>query len=95
MNFNVDGKACLNFNIDGKVCLNFNIEDTICLNLTLYSRACLNLITDTPETVLHELDLIQSLALLDGFGVNILPIQGQYHCQGRYNILHFPENLNW
>ncbi|XP_048258558.1 NBAS subunit of NRZ tethering complex-like isoform X1 [Haliotis rufescens] len=43
-----------------------------CMDL---ARSCLNLILDTPAAVQQELDLIASLALLDDFGVSVLPLQ--------------------
>ncbi|KAJ8304032.1 hypothetical protein KUTeg_017615 [Tegillarca granosa] len=43
-----------------------------CMDL---ARTCLNLILDTPAVIQEELDLIASLALLDDFGVMILPLQ--------------------
>ena len=73
--------AYLNFHC--RSCLNVNIYSRACLNVNIDFRACLNLITDTLEAVQNEVDLIQSLALIDGFGVSILPIQGQSHFQGR------------
>jgi hypothetical protein len=42
----------------------------------LVKRLCLNLIRDTPTLIQEELDLINSLALLDDFGVSIIPAQG-------------------
>ncbi|KAK2171518.1 hypothetical protein NP493_1055g01018 [Ridgeia piscesae] len=50
------------------------------------ARACLNVITDVPQSVLNELDLIQSLSLLNGFGVNILPIQVRM-CSDRLELI--------
>ena len=38
-------------------------------------RACLRLIKDEHSDVAAETDLIEALALLDGFGVKILPLQ--------------------
>lgn len=45
--------------------------------LFFHNRACLNLILDAPQSVQEELDLIASLALLDEFGVAVLPLQGK------------------
>ena len=38
-------------------------------------RACLRLVKDEHSNVAAETDLIEALALLDGFGVKILPLQ--------------------
>ncbi|XP_076101260.1 NBAS subunit of NRZ tethering complex-like [Mytilus galloprovincialis] len=43
-----------------------------CIDL---ARICLNLIRDTPTLIQEELDLINSLAMLDDFGVSIIPAQ--------------------
>ncbi|XP_041364061.1 neuroblastoma-amplified sequence-like isoform X2 [Gigantopelta aegis] len=43
-----------------------------CMDL---ARSCLHLILDTPPAIQDELDLIASLALLDDFGVSVLPLQ--------------------
>ncbi|CAL1537532.1 unnamed protein product [Lymnaea stagnalis] len=48
-----------------------NLSDS-CMDL---ARSCLNLILDSPKPVQEELDLIASLALLDEFGVSVLPLQ--------------------
>ena len=39
------------------------------------ARACLRLIKHKDAAVSRELDLIEALALLDGFGVKVLPLQ--------------------
>jgi len=39
-------------------------------------RACLNLITESHTLIDEEKDLIESLRLLIGFGVTLLPVQG-------------------
>ena len=41
----------------------------------LLFRACLHLIQDSPTDITRELDLIDALSLLDGFGVRMLPLQ--------------------
>ena len=46
------------------------------LNVCLFFRSCLTLIEDTSSQIQQELDLISSLAILDFFGVTILPLQG-------------------
>ena len=38
---------------------------------------------DSPAPVQEELDLINSLSVLDDFGVSVLPLQGQ-SCNVRY-----------
>ncbi|BFY98427.1 hypothetical protein BsWGS_01467 [Bradybaena similaris] len=48
-----------------------NLNDP-CMDL---ARSCLNLILDSPQPIQEELDLIASLALLDEFGVPVLPLQ--------------------
>jgi hypothetical protein len=48
-----------------------NLSDP-CMDL---ARSCLNLILDAPQPIQEELDLIASLALLDEFGVAVLPLQ--------------------
>ncbi|XP_012940751.1 neuroblastoma-amplified sequence [Aplysia californica] len=48
-----------------------NLNDP-CMDL---ARSCLNLILDAPQPIQAELDLIASLALLEEFGVAILPLQ--------------------
>ncbi|XP_052240269.1 NBAS subunit of NRZ tethering complex-like isoform X2 [Dreissena polymorpha] len=48
-----------------------NLSDS-CINL---ARACLNLIQDTPPGIQEELDLIAALAVLDDFGLTVLPLQ--------------------
>ncbi|KAL4713928.1 hypothetical protein ACJJTC_015582 [Scirpophaga incertulas] len=40
-----------------------------------HARGCLTLIKDGNPEVQQELDLIAALSLLDGFKINILPIQ--------------------
>ncbi|ESP01249.1 hypothetical protein LOTGIDRAFT_212786 [Lottia gigantea] len=52
-----------------------NLMDS-CMEL---ARSCLSLITDTPAIIQQELDLIASLALLDDFGVGVLPLQVRLH----------------
>jgi len=42
----------------------------------LWCRSCLNLISSPHPAITEELDLIEALRLLSGFGVNILPVQG-------------------
>jgi len=45
--------------------------------LTMFcDRSCLNLLSDPHPIISEEHDLIESLRLLSGFGVNILPVQG-------------------
>lgn len=41
-------------------------------------RSCLNLVTDDNDEIEQEKDLIESLRLLHGFGVSMLPIQGVF-----------------
>ncbi|GFN79688.1 neuroblastoma-amplified sequence-like [Plakobranchus ocellatus] len=48
-----------------------NLSDP-CMDL---ARSCLNLILDAPPAIQEELDLIASLALLNEFGVAVLPLQ--------------------
>ncbi|KAK7009358.1 neuroblastoma-amplified sequence [Biomphalaria glabrata] len=48
-----------------------NLSDP-CMDM---ARTCLNLILDSPKQIQEELDLIASLALLDEFGVSVLPLQ--------------------
>ncbi|KAF7663790.1 hypothetical protein LDENG_00200150 [Lucifuga dentata] len=53
----------------------FNSSSTLkdpCMGL---ARACLQLITDCPQAVQEELDLISALCQLEDFSVNILPLQ--------------------
>jgi len=40
------------------------------------ARDCLNLIEDRSPALQEEFDLIAALALLDDFGISILPLQG-------------------
>lgn len=40
------------------------------------ARECLNLIEDRSSALQEEFDLIAALALLDDFGITILPLQG-------------------
>lgn len=40
------------------------------------ARECLNLIEDRSPALQEEFDLIAALALLDDFGISILPLQG-------------------
>lgn len=47
-------------------------------------RSCLNLIQDNPEKIQEEQDLIASLALLDEFGVKMLPLQGTVDCHVKF-----------
>jgi len=49
---------------------------TVLVLMFLFDRSCLNLISDTHPLVSEERDLIESLRLLNGFGVSILPVQG-------------------
>ena len=49
-------------------------------------RACLKLITDNPKEITEELELIESIALLGGFGVNMLPIQVRM-CKDRLDLV--------
>jgi hypothetical protein len=43
-----------------------------------HCRACLLLIKDNNVEIQQELDLISSLSILNEFGMNILPLQGNY-----------------
>ncbi len=49
-------------------------------------RECLKLISDKPKEIAEELDLIESIALLGGFGVNMLPIQVRM-CKDRLELV--------
>lgn len=40
----------------------------------------MSLIGDRPVSIVEELSLIESLAMLDGFGISMLPVQGQFVC---------------
>lgn len=40
------------------------------------ARECLNLVEDQSPALQEEFDLIAALALLDDFGISILPLQG-------------------
>ena len=46
----------------------------------------MKLITDNPKEITEELDLIDSIALLGGFGVNMLPIQVRM-CKDRLDLV--------
>ena len=43
------------------------------------ARECLNLIDDRSPALQEEFKLIAALALLDDFGISILPLQGKLH----------------
>ncbi|XP_060044395.1 NBAS subunit of NRZ tethering complex [Erinaceus europaeus] len=59
-----------------------NLTDS-CMDL---ARCCLQLITDRPEDIQEELDLIQALGCLEEFGVNILPLQVRL-CSDRIGLV--------
>lgn len=50
-------------------------------------RACLQLITDCPQVVQDELDLISALSQLEDFSVRILPLQGM---PGHFSDVRMP-----
>ncbi|KAM3930474.1 NBAS subunit of NRZ tethering complex isoform 3-T3 [Leptodactylus fuscus] len=53
----------------------FNSSATLTDNCMDLARSCLQLITDCPDSIQEELDLIRSLGYLEEFGVKILPLQ--------------------
>ncbi|XP_050999438.1 NBAS subunit of NRZ tethering complex [Acomys russatus] len=59
-----------------------NLTDS-CMDL---ARCCLQLITDRPEAIQEELDLIQALGYLEEFGVKILPLQVRL-CSDRISLI--------
>ncbi|CAG09076.1 unnamed protein product, partial [Tetraodon nigroviridis] len=64
----------------------FNSSTTLkdsCMGL---ARACLQLITDCPQAVQDELDLISALSQLEDFNVSILPLQVRL-CSDRLSLI--------
>ncbi|KAH9508425.1 hypothetical protein Btru_055206 [Bulinus truncatus] len=59
-----------------------NLNDP-CMDM---ARSCLNLILDSPKRIQEEQDLIASLALLDEFGVAVLPLQVRL-CKDRLELV--------
>lgn len=58
-------------------CSDANKMLTCCLvSRFAVARACLQLITDCPQVIQDELDLISALSQLEDFSVRILPLQG-------------------
>ena len=52
---------------------NLNIQEIVFLSL----RLCLSMIKDCPNSIQEELDLINSLSVLNEFNVTMLPLQGK------------------
>ncbi|ELT90143.1 hypothetical protein CAPTEDRAFT_162693 [Capitella teleta] len=50
------------------------------------ARSCLSLIGDRPVSIVEELSLIESLAMLDGFGISMLPVQVRM-CSDRLTLV--------
>ncbi|XP_075057514.1 NBAS subunit of NRZ tethering complex isoform X2 [Mixophyes fleayi] len=64
----------------------FNSSATLTDNCMDLARSCLQLITDCPDSVQEELDLIRSLGYLEEFGVKILPLQVRL-CSNRLSLI--------
>ncbi|XP_053565639.1 NBAS subunit of NRZ tethering complex isoform X2 [Bombina bombina] len=64
----------------------FNSSATLTDNCMDLARSCLQLISDCPETIHKELDLIRSLGYLEEFGVKILPLQVRL-CNNRLDLI--------
>ncbi|XP_066453161.1 NBAS subunit of NRZ tethering complex [Eleutherodactylus coqui] len=64
----------------------FNSSATLTDNCMDLARSCLQLITDCPDSVQEELDLIRSLGYLEEFGVKILPLQVRL-CSDRLSLI--------
>ncbi|XP_075717206.1 NBAS subunit of NRZ tethering complex isoform X2 [Rhinoderma darwinii] len=64
----------------------FNSSATLTDNCMDLARSCLQLITDCPDSIQEELDLIRSLGYLEEFGVNILPLQVRL-CSNRLSLI--------
>ncbi|XP_063771451.1 NBAS subunit of NRZ tethering complex isoform X2 [Pseudophryne corroboree] len=64
----------------------FNSSATLTDNCMDLARSCLQLITDCPDSVQEELDLIRSLGYLEEFGVKILPLQVRL-CSSRLSLI--------
>ncbi|XP_069829255.1 NBAS subunit of NRZ tethering complex isoform X2 [Dendropsophus ebraccatus] len=64
----------------------FNSSATLTDNCMDLARSCLQLITDCPDSIQEELDLIRSLGYLEEFGVKILPLQVRL-CSSRLSLI--------
>ncbi|XP_041419496.1 neuroblastoma-amplified sequence isoform X4 [Xenopus laevis] len=64
----------------------FNSSATLTDNCMDLARSCLQLISDCPNTIQEELDLIRSLGYLEEFGVKILPLQVRL-CSNRLSLI--------
>ncbi|XP_069584214.1 NBAS subunit of NRZ tethering complex [Ranitomeya imitator] len=64
----------------------FNSSATLTDDCMDLARSCLQLITDCPDSIQEELDLIRSLGYLEEFGVNILPLQVRL-CSSRLSLI--------
>ncbi|XP_071999707.1 NBAS subunit of NRZ tethering complex isoform X2 [Engystomops pustulosus] len=64
----------------------FNSSATLTDNCMDLARSCLQLITDCPDSIQEELDLIRSLGYLEEFGVKILPLQVRL-CSSRLGLI--------
>nr|DBA25758.1 TPA: hypothetical protein GDO54_010108 [Pyxicephalus adspersus] len=64
----------------------FNSSATLTDNCMDLARSCLQLITDCPDSIQEELDLIRSLSYLEEFGVKILPLQVRL-CSDRLSFI--------
>ncbi|XP_044147062.1 LOW QUALITY PROTEIN: neuroblastoma-amplified sequence [Bufo gargarizans] len=64
----------------------FNSSATLTDDCMDLARSCLHLITDCPDSIQEELDLIRSLGYLEEFGVKILPLQVRL-CSNRLSLI--------
>ncbi|KAM9317014.1 NBAS subunit of NRZ tethering complex [Gastrophryne carolinensis] len=64
----------------------FNSSATFTDNCMELARSCLQLITDCPDSVQEELDLIRSMSYLEDFEVKVLPLQVRL-CSERLSLI--------